>query len=1423
MADISRIRVDSTTYNLKDARLPAPGADGTGLVSVNGEWVQTPGYGYSVTEDSFVLGEFTSADFTQEGTEYKATIPLTSELLTLLQRMFTNHEEFNVTIDGTTYNSVADQFTYTDDPSIYLQDVFRLEPNSNYTALTFFVPTAPSSARIYGSVTTYTQFDRRLLPPNENNLNIENGIGTRAVLVNDVDGNTASGNYATAEGYGTGATADYSHAEGYQSSASGQESHAEGHGTVASGTRSHSEGLQTDALGNASHAEGANTEAFGTYSHAEGYGTLAGGQYSHSEGQSYSYGGFTQIRITAEVDATNRIYSVDSVSNLINVDNFILATDINGVQDYVRIVGIDSANLQIKLSKRVLAGNYNVFKYGAFGSASHIEGTSNIAVLNDTHAEGNLTKAKGGYSHAEGHETNASGDCSHAEGYRTISGDKSHSEGHSTMANTYISHAEGCQTITVYRVQDGRGAHAEGYITASFGSGAHAEGSSRGYFAGVKVLLTGEQNVTSESHTLNYDFPDNTAADLNSSVVGMYLVYTGEDFACNCLKISAIDTSHQTFQVINPHPALTNAVFMLVDNIAIGGSAHTEGSGTQAIGTDSHTEGIGTIAKGVAQHAQGKFNIEDTSNTYAHIVGNGVAGERSNAHTLDWNGNAWYAGTVSAGTVANPAPVTNANDLATKAYVDANAGGDSPVESGSGVGSVQTKSWTVGTGDSAITNTQTASGTGSFAEGCNTQATDSFAHAEGYSTKANGMSAHAEGEETHAQKTGGHAEGYGTIAGKYAHSEGETRTYSLTLTSSIQSTSNTVYNCASIPQALRRGMYVVNPSTNDLVAITNIDTTNSKITLLNNTLGIVSGLTVTVYGSSAYGDNSHSEGYSSVAFGTSAHSEGANTSAYGDNSHAEGSITQADGINSHAEGSNTYTHPTASNAHVEGLGTIARGQNQHVEGKYNIEDTQNQYAHITGIGYRDSARRNGFTVDWNGAGVFAQGVKAPMITGESISVGNNNHTFDPQNIGLGGMAFGRNLTSTGNYSVAEGTGELSGSSYYLYITGTYDTHFTYDASDTNTTNTLNNINEFFIAWSPDFNDAGVVDTINRSENSIDINGLAGYVFNHTPIYFYPPNTGSNNSHSEGYDTHALGISSHAEGSGSTAGGYFLSSEAYDSGDYSGYFSGADSHAEGSSTLAIGEGSHSEGYATKAIGNYSHASGFDSLAYGLGSNASTFNGYPGYEYGESSCTITGYISDTTYRCNLSGTPLPGMVVYVKIGTQGFFVARKIVSVTHTGSVYDITFDGKFPYNDPAFGSQTTLNGWLVESCASGIASHIEGNLTLAGADYAHSEGELTVANGQSQHVSGRANIIDTNDTYAVIVGNGTVEREDGIDPQYPAAPESVTRSNGYTLDWSGNGWFAGNITANGGSLTLHDSTGDVTITAAQLRQLLAMLS
>ena len=80
---------------------------------------------------------------------------------------------------------------------------------------------------------------------------------------------------------------------------------------------------------------------------------------------------------------------------------------------------------------------------------------------------------------------------------------------------------------------------------------------------------------------------------------------------------------------------------------ASGNSSHAEGNKTTASGNSSHAEGYDTKAISDYQHVQGKFNIKDSSNTYAHIVGNGSSDtSRSNAHTLDWSGNAWFAGTV---------------------------------------------------------------------------------------------------------------------------------------------------------------------------------------------------------------------------------------------------------------------------------------------------------------------------------------------------------------------------------------------------------------------------------------------------------------------------------------------------------------------------------------------------------------------------------------------------------------------------------------------------------------------------------------------------------------------------------------------------------------------------------------------------------
>lgn len=106
-------------------------------------------------------------------------------------------------------------------------------------------------------------------------------------------------------------------------------------------------------------------------------------------------------------------------------------------------------------------------------------------------------------------------------------------------------------------------------------------------------------------------------------------------------------------------------------NTASGYYSHAEGNNTKAKGAYSHTAGVGTIANSPAQYVFGSYNIEDTAETsapniqgymsrdYIHIVGNGTSNsKRSNAHTIDWSGNAEYAGDVKANACGGENPVS---------------------------------------------------------------------------------------------------------------------------------------------------------------------------------------------------------------------------------------------------------------------------------------------------------------------------------------------------------------------------------------------------------------------------------------------------------------------------------------------------------------------------------------------------------------------------------------------------------------------------------------------------------------------------------------------------------------------------------------------------------------------------------------------
>ena len=204
----------------------------------------------------------------------------------------------------------------------------------------------------------------------------------------------------------------------------------------------------------------------------------------------------------------------------------------------------------------------------------------------------------GDYSHAEGFNVIATGRGSHAEGYSTIaSGLASHAEGGSTKATGEYSHAEGAGTKAT-----GNRSHAEGGSTDASGNWSHAEG-----------------NVTD-------------AIGDYSHAEGSYAEAKGE--------ASHAEGTHTTASGAHSHAEGNNTT-------AIGDRSHAEGNNTTAIGVCSHAEGGGTIASGDYSHVQGINNIEDTEGKYAHIVGNGGnRSNRSNAHTLDWDGNAWYAGTI---------------------------------------------------------------------------------------------------------------------------------------------------------------------------------------------------------------------------------------------------------------------------------------------------------------------------------------------------------------------------------------------------------------------------------------------------------------------------------------------------------------------------------------------------------------------------------------------------------------------------------------------------------------------------------------------------------------------------------------------------------------------------------------------------------
>ena len=427
-----------------------------------------------------------------------------------------------------------------------------------------------------------------------------------------------------------------------------------------------------------------------------------------------------------------------------------------------------------------------------------------------------------------------------------------------------------------------------------------------------------------------------------------------------------------------------------------GQGSHAEGYYTVASGQRSHSEGYFTEAASQYQHVQGKYNVVDSNGVYAHIVGNGTGkNNRHNAHTLDWQGNAWFAGEVQG---TNLPYTISSKVLATIPASDIKIDGEIAVNNISinkdrryyieFLGSKKLCSLLINgeigdfiicsIGNYSIEIHNNSFNISIYIDKINTSdTTDTFtdliiyeeevkyldnkyletdltlqnsislgrigdigtgSSAIGYDVEASGDYSHAEGSTTTASGMSSHAEGSTTTAsGMSSHTEGDSTTAS--------------------------GKY----------AHAEGDTTTASGD----------------YGSHAEGSNtiargvgSHAEGNCTTASAYYSHAEGDSTTASGENSHAEGKYTTASGTSSHAEGDSTTaseycshaegncTTASGENSHAEGASTIASSQNQHVQGKYNIEDTNNKYAHIVGNG-EDGKNSNAHTLDWEGNAWYA--------------------------------------------------------------------------------------------------------------------------------------------------------------------------------------------------------------------------------------------------------------------------------------------------------------------------------------------------------------------------------------------------------------------------------------------------------------------
>ena len=238
---------------------------------------------------------------------------------------------------------------------------------------------------------------------------------------------------------------------------------------------------------------------------------------------------------------------------------------------------------------------------------------------------------------------------------------------------------------------------------------------------------------------------------------------------------------------------------------------------------------------------------------------------------------------------------------------------------------------------------------------------------------------------------------------------------------------------------------------------------------------------------------------------------------------------------------------------------------------------------------------------------------------------------------------------------------------------------------------------------------------------------------------FTQNASGNGAIALGANTTASGSFSFAEGRNTVASGSYSHAEGY----YVYAYKGA-SHAEGRDNASVGTVAHTEGKNNYGVGEGSHTEGDSNCCYGKYSHVEG-SGYIGQ------IRLTGAENVVTYNYSqLAGTISPNCIIRYKD------IAAKVVSIDDV----NLTI---------------TLNKTLSGTEAINTLSYFY--IVGAYGNYSHVEGLCCVAESNYQHVRGKFNIVDKDNVYEEIIGNGT---------------SVINLSNARTLDWSGNERLMGDV-------------------------------